>query len=114
LRLPCHFRKRINQETINNINKTIVENEVKKKLEAEELSEKKNRGKLLADATCTPADIKYPTDINLLNSARKQTEKVIDILHKNRQNLLDKKPGTYRNLARKDYLTLAKKRMRDF
>lgn len=28
--MMVHFRKRINQETINNINKTIVENEVKK------------------------------------------------------------------------------------
>jgi hypothetical protein len=28
--MMVHFRKRINQETINNINKKIVENEVKK------------------------------------------------------------------------------------
>ena len=31
---------------------------------------KKNRGKLLLDATVAPADIKYPTDIDLLNKSR--------------------------------------------
>ena len=29
---------------------------------------KKNQGKLLLDATVAPADIKYPTDIDLLNN----------------------------------------------
>jgi hypothetical protein len=32
---------------------------VKKK--SSEISEPKNQGKLILDATCTPADIKYPT-----------------------------------------------------
>ena len=31
---------------------------------------KKNRGKLILDAAVAPADIKYPTDINLLNKSR--------------------------------------------
>jgi hypothetical protein len=33
---------------------------------------------LLLDATVAPADIRYPTDIKLLNEAREQTEIVID------------------------------------
>jgi len=36
----------------------------------------------LLDATCTPADIKYPTDIGILNEAREKTEKIIDKLYK--------------------------------
>ena len=31
-----------------------------------------NHGKLIVDATCAPADISYPTDLNLLNEARKK------------------------------------------
>ena len=31
---------------------------------------KRNRGKLLLDATVAPADIKYPTNIDLLNKSR--------------------------------------------
>lgn len=58
----------------------------------------------------TPADIKYPTDIGLLNQVRKETEKIIDILYKCRKEKLEKKPITYRKKARKDYLSVAKKR----
>jgi hypothetical protein len=38
------------------------------------------REPLILDASCAPADISYPTDLNLLNQGRKQTEKIIDIL----------------------------------
>jgi hypothetical protein len=31
---------------------------------------------------CAPADIKYPTDIGILNEAREKTEKIIDKLYK--------------------------------
>ena len=33
-----------------------------------------NKGKLLIDATCAPADIRYPTDISLVNEAREKSE----------------------------------------
>jgi len=39
---------------------------------------------LLIDATCWPADIKYQTDIGILNEAREKTEEIIDSLHKTR------------------------------
>lgn len=68
-----------------------------------------HKGKLLLDATCTPADIKYPTDLSLLNEAREKTEQTIDTLY--HQDLgLAKKPRTYRQLARRDYLKIAKQR----
>ena len=69
-----------------------------------------NKGKLILDATCAPADISYPNDLGLLNKAREQTEKIIDTLYKPIKEKLKKKPRTYRKRARKDYLKVAKKR----
>ena len=56
------------------------------------------------------ADITYPTDIGILDRARLQTEKIVDILYNSIKNLCQKKPRTYRNKARKDYLAIAKQR----
>jgi transposase, IS5 family len=69
-----------------------------------------NRGRLILDATCAPADIRYPTDIGLLNQARKHTEKIIDILYDRLEEKPSKKPVTYRIIAKKEYLKVAKKR----
>jgi len=71
--------------------------------EKEEHAPVKNKGKLLVDATCTPADIRYPTDLSLLNEAREKTERIIDALHDS-QKEKGKKPRTYREQARKEYL----------
>ncbi len=45
-----------------------------------------------------------------MNQARKQTEKIIDLLYKQIKEKLDNKPRTYREIARKEYLKVAKKR----
>jgi IS5 family transposase len=37
---------------------------------------------LIVDATCTPADITFPTDLKLLNTSREKSEEIIDILHR--------------------------------
>ena len=76
----------------------------------EKIDEDKNQGKLKLDATCVPADIKYPTDLGLLNQAREQTEEIIDILYEELDKNENKKPRTDRNTARKEYLNVAKKR----
>jgi IS5 family transposase len=65
-----------------------------------------HKGELLMDATVAPQDIAYPTDLNLLNRAREITEKIIDALHVRG----DKKPRTYRKVARKAYLKVAQNR----
>ena len=70
--------------------------------------EQKNNGSLLLDATVAPADIKFPTDLDLLNTSREHSERLIDILWK--QNPTGVKPRTYRNNARRDFLSLSKKR----
>ena len=38
------------------------------------------------DATFAPADIKYPTDLNLVNDAREVTERLIDQLRQQQAN----------------------------
>ena len=67
-----HFRERITLELINKVNRFMVKNsrEIKgeenteKKLESETQSQPENRGKLILDASCAPADIKYLGKIN--------------------------------------------------
>ena len=68
---------------------------------------KKNRGKLLMDATVAPADIKYPTDIDLLNKSREHLETAIGILWEEVPHKSHKLPYSARK-ARKTYLKLAK------
>ncbi|EAZ93755.1 putative transposase [Crocosphaera chwakensis CCY0110] len=112
-----HFRKRIDVDLVNKINKEIVkkekeklDKEIKKKDLPQEKGKKlKNRGKLILDATCAPADIKYPTDLGILNQARIETERIIDNLYKALRGKLRKKPRISRHIARKEYLKVAKK-----
>jgi hypothetical protein len=66
---------------VNKIRETTAGKPEKKK-DSDTKSESGNRGKLILDATCAPADITYPTDLGLLNLARVHTEKIIDILYK--------------------------------
>jgi len=115
-----HFRERISVELVNKVNQEMVKkmcletssqsNQKKTAEPEEERSEPKNRGKLILDATCAPGDISYPTDLELLNQARKQTERIIDLLYEQIKGTLQKKPRTYRKIARIDYLEVAKKR----
>src|SRR5699024_5221389 len=52
--------------------------------------------------------IKYPTDLDLLNESREWAEKIIDEIYP--KTFLEKKPRTYRRVARRDYLNIAKKK----
>lgn len=66
------------------------------------------KGKLKLDATVADQMIKYPTDLDLLNESREESERIIDILCN--QLEVEKKPRTYRRKARQNYLYLAKKK----
>lgn len=68
-----------------------------------------NRGQLIADATCAPADIRYPTDVSLLNEAREKTDALVDRLH---EPLVGKepRPRTYRQKARRQFVAFAKRK----
>lgn len=72
--------------------------------------ENKRSGMLLLDASVAPADIKYPTDLDLLNTCREQSEKLIDQLWQKVKTPEENKPRTYRRVARKSYLNMSKKR----
>jgi transposase, IS5 family len=63
----------------------------------------------MLDATCAPADIKYPTDLGLLNHAREILEDIIDDLHRPHIGMMEK-PRTYREKARRQYLSVSKQR----
>jgi IS5 family transposase len=69
----------------------------------------RNEGTMLVDATCAPADVAYPTDLNLLNEAREKLEAIIDTLHAPVIGQVDK-PRTYREKARKQFLAVSKQR----
>lgn len=72
-------------------------------------SEPANEGTMILDATCAPQNIRFPTDISLLNEAREKLEAMIDAVH--RAGWTEgKKPRTYRNRARRDYLRFARNR----
>ena len=112
--MMTHFRKRFSKENLAQINDMIVEDAINEESELAEESfddddKPSNNGKLIVDATCTPADITYPTDLNLLNDAREKTEEIIDAMHT--PYIGEKrKPRTYRQKARKDYLAIAKQK----
>jgi len=112
--LMTHFRKRFDKETLARINVLIVEQALSRDNESQEPSDDDkdlpaNKGKLIVDATCTPADVAYPTDLNLLNEAREKTEAMIDAMHAPYVGQRGK-PRTYRQKARKDYLAVAKQK----
>ena len=65
-----------------------------------------NHGTLILDATCAPQNIAFPQDINLLNEAREKLEGMVDWICQKYPGTV--KPRTYRVVARKDYLELAK------
>ena len=68
----------------------------------------KPQGKLMIDATVTDEMIVYPTDLNLLNESREQSERLIDLLYE--QGDWQAKPRTYRRNARTQYLQIVKKK----
>lgn len=63
---------------------------------------KPNSGKLILDATCAPQDIRYPTDVSLLNEAREKLEGMIDEIWA-QSGFQGEKPRTYRENARRDF-----------
>ncbi len=66
------------------------------------------KGQLIIDATACPQDIRYPTDLDLLNDAREKSEELIDELYCPSRH--KSKPRTYREIARTAYLKTAQKK----
>lgn len=125
--LFVEFRKRLGINNLNAINEKIIS--IKTTLEFKgqksdsksdtgESEERKedgsgkpeNKGRVIFDATVGPQDIAYPTDLDLLSDAREKTEELIDKLYD--PSLHQKKPRTYRQIARRRYLLTAKKKVK--
>jgi len=130
-----HFRKRLSEATLQEINEMVIAKALKPKKQVnkqhkdhdsdsdqhgnhEDTSsdvaqtptdekEPKNKGTLILDSTCAPQHIRFPMDLSLLDESRRKLEKMIDDLYKSAGG---KKPRTYRKKARKDFLVVAKKK----
>lgn len=120
------LRKRLGTEAFEQFSQKFVEQvraveQVKKKKSTRDKNQKSensqssdkeppssNRGQLLLDAVVAPQDIKFPTDLDLLNEAREHTEALLDQLWQPEKG--KRKPRTHRRIARKNYLKTAMKR----
>ena len=67
---------------------------------------------MIIDATCAPADIAYPTDLELCGKARSWTERIIDRYWRMYGSASGKKtkPRIYRKVARHRFLNVNKRR----
>jgi len=120
--MMVHFRRRLSWKDLQAINERIAgipETKERKdddndkpsgtSAEAPQEAHTGNSGTLKIDATCTPADIRYPTDLSLLEEARRKSEKLIDLLYA-AGDRTEKKPRTYRKKARNHFLSVIRKR----
>ena len=107
--LVCKINERINQKAFDDtkVQSAPSDDDDDKPNAGSSDNKSENRGKLIVDATCTPADISFPTDLKLLNTAREKSEEIIDALHQPHKGKM-KKPRTYRIKARRDFLAVAK------
>jgi len=118
------IRKRLGGEEFDSFNKLVIEkseqmkpyqSRIKKKNKSDDedqndssSSTSSNRGTLKVDATVADQEIRFPTDLNLLNAGREHLEHIIDILYKQSEDV--QKPRDYRRVARKNYLNISKKK----
>lgn len=108
------FRKRISAEMLMEANEYLLAHKDDDKNNpnppsaggsGDDTSKEENKGTLTLDATCAPANIRYPQDISLLNEAREKLETIIYRFCKSYGLAL---PRRYSKRARKDYLAFAK------
>ena len=122
-----YFRKRCSSELLKSLNQRIVSRYTKEraiKPEADTAAQTNETGKvgekaegeeatpqpcgtLIVDATCTPADVQFPTDVRLLHEGRRKLEGMMDHLQRGRK---DKKPKNYRKRANMEYKRFVKNR----
>ncbi|MBM7614175.1 hypothetical protein JOC73_000686 [Alkaliphilus hydrothermalis] len=124
--LITHFRKRLGPVILIEENNRIAYEAAKREQDSDDDNDgdeppiesnntdeapedKPRQGTLILDATFAPSDIKYPTDLSLLNKAREKLEVMIDKLHVPDIGTL-RKPLTNKKVARKDFLSVEKLR----
>ncbi len=108
------IRKRMGASNFEAWNALVIERadelkpDKKKNISKNKNDTSQNKGTLKIDATVANQKIAFPTDAGLLNGARKESERIIDLLYK--EAGLDKKPRDYRRIARTEYLNFSKNR----
>jgi hypothetical protein len=103
--MMVHFRKRFPSEFVAKVNEEIYRRQNPK----EPPGDGGNTGTMVLDATVAPADVRYPTDISILDECRMNTEGMIDEIwpHTKRAG---HKTSYNRRKARSRYLKTAKQR----
>lgn len=119
--LFVEIRKRVGAKTFDDLNakliKSISQEEDKKHNSRHDSKNNKddedslpsNKGKLQMDATVADQYITYPTDSKILNTSRKQCEKIIDKLYELNHEK-GTKPRTYRRKMDTEFLSYSKKK----
>ena len=116
------IRKRMGHIEFDQLNRIIIEKSEKikphqarikrsKKQDEDDEENKKassNKGTMKVDATIADQEITFPTDLKLLNVSRENIERMIDLLYNSETD--GKKPRDYRRVARKEYLSVSKKK----
>ena len=110
------IRKRLGGREFDKFNQLVISKSEKikphqariKKTNKDDNEPPKNKGKLKVDATVADQEIKFPTDLDLLNTSRELLEKLIDKMYDS--NIDKSKPRTYRRIARKKFLNVSKKK----
>jgi IS5 family transposase len=116
--LLVEFRKRLTPEILGDINEMIIDyNKPKEPKDPPKsglpgdgwkvIKPDDNNGTLIVDATCAPQNIRFPQDVNLLNEAREDLEKMASELVKGTGIPM---PRMYPQKARKQYLHFVRSR----
>lgn len=108
--IVSNWRKRLDMYDIIDINEIYLETAAPTPSHAkdkeQEPAENGNLGTVILDATCSPSNIRYPQDFSICEECRVKLDEMIDYFHKTYHPWA--KPRTYRRIARKRYLTIAK------
>jgi hypothetical protein len=118
------IRKRLGGEEFDKFNKLVIDKSelikphqarIKRKSKSDNKrndsntdADSANRGTLKIDATVADQELKFPTDVDLLNISRENLERIIDLLYNSSCDGV--KPRTYKRIARKKYLGFSMKR----
>jgi hypothetical protein len=102
--LMVWFRKRLSTAFMREINEAMCKAEAQPEVEkpAENDDDEPHGGTMIVDATCAPADIKYPTDTGLIAEGVEKSDALIDALQEPLKGK-SPRPRTYRKKSRKLY-----------
>ncbi len=106
--LMVWFRKRLSAKFMAELNDEMCRREAQPEKDNQD-DDTPHGGTLILDATCSPADITYPTDTGLLEKAIEKTDEIIDKLHKPNKGK-QRRPRTYRLKSRQLFVGFTKQR----